>query len=95
MYIAFIPTRITVINNRQKPVLWYSPVIPAHRRLKQENHEFKASLGYIVRPCQKKNKTKTITTKRCTITSAEKDVRKLELSYTADVKWCHFFGKVW
>jgi hypothetical protein len=30
--------------------------------LRQENHDFKASLGYIVRPCLKKQKTpKTLT----------------------------------
>jgi hypothetical protein len=27
------------------------PIIPALRRLKQENPEIKASLGYIVKPC--------------------------------------------
>jgi hypothetical protein len=30
------------------------PVIPALRRLRQENHEFKASLGCMLRPCVKK-----------------------------------------
>jgi hypothetical protein len=29
------------------------PVIPALRRLRQEDHEFKTSLGYIARPCLK------------------------------------------
>jgi hypothetical protein len=32
-------------------------VIPAHGRLRQENHEFEASLGYTVTPCLDKNKT--------------------------------------
>jgi hypothetical protein len=32
------------------------PVIPAPRRLKQEDHEFQASLGYIVRTYLKKAK---------------------------------------
>jgi hypothetical protein len=27
---------------------WYTAVIPAFRRLRKENHEFQASLGYIV-----------------------------------------------
>jgi hypothetical protein len=35
-------------------------VIPTLRRLRQEDQEFKVSLGYIARPCLKKqNKTKT------------------------------------
>jgi hypothetical protein len=35
------------------------PVIPAFKRLRQEDHEFKGILGYIVRSCvQKKTKQK-------------------------------------
>lgn len=34
-------------------------VIPALRRLSQENLELKASLGYVARPCLKQPKQKT------------------------------------
>jgi hypothetical protein len=34
----------------------HKPIIPALRRLRQENHEFKFSLGYKARPCLKQNK---------------------------------------
>jgi hypothetical protein len=36
-------------------VCCFSPVIPALRRLRQEEHEFKASLGHIQRPYLKNN----------------------------------------
>jgi hypothetical protein len=40
------------------------PGIPALRRLRQEDLEFKASLGYITRPCLK-TKTKQKTKMNC------------------------------
>jgi hypothetical protein len=39
-----------------KPGIVAHLCIPSLRRVKQENHELKASLGYIVRPCLKKKK---------------------------------------
>jgi hypothetical protein len=33
---------------------WLILVIPALGKLRREDHEFKANLGYIVRPCLKK-----------------------------------------
>jgi hypothetical protein len=35
---------------------WYISIIPALRKLRQEDDEFEGSLGYIVRSCQKKRK---------------------------------------
>jgi hypothetical protein len=39
-------------------VWWYVPVIPALWRLRQEDHEFKASIDYATaqRSCQRKEK---------------------------------------
>jgi hypothetical protein len=33
--------------------MWYTPVIPALRRRRQEDHEVKTSLDYIERSCLK------------------------------------------
>jgi hypothetical protein len=37
------------------------PVIPAPGKLRQEDVEFKANLGYVTRPCQTKTKRKCLT----------------------------------
>jgi hypothetical protein len=42
---------------KNSQVWWYTPILPAPVRLKQEDYKFKASLGYKARPCFK-NKTK-------------------------------------
>jgi hypothetical protein len=36
--------------------LWYTTVVPTLRRLRQEYGEFKASLGYTVKPYLKKKR---------------------------------------
>jgi hypothetical protein len=43
---------------------WLSPVITTLRRLRLENHEFKASLGYRAKPCLKINNNKRKQTKK-------------------------------
>jgi hypothetical protein len=37
---------------------WYKPIIPALKRLRQQDCGFQVSLGYIVRPCLKKERKK-------------------------------------
>jgi hypothetical protein len=37
---------------------WFTPVIPALRRLRQEDRKLETSLGYIVGPCHKQTNKK-------------------------------------
>jgi hypothetical protein len=46
--------RREVIKRNCEPGVWYMPVIPALRRVKQKDQELEASLGYRVKACVKK-----------------------------------------
>jgi hypothetical protein len=52
-----MPRKLRLTEIKWFRALWYTPVIPALGSLRQEKHEFKASLGYIARACLK-TKTK-------------------------------------
>jgi hypothetical protein len=45
-----------VLKDRRCSAWWYTRVIPALGRLRQESCEFQAILGYIVRLCLKNKK---------------------------------------
>jgi hypothetical protein len=52
---------------------WHMSIIPAQRMLRQEGHEFKASLDYIVKPCRIKQNKITATTTTTTIKKKTKN----------------------
>jgi hypothetical protein len=60
--IAFINFKLTqpIKYKNSCWVWWYTPVIPALGRIRQENHEFEGSLVYTVRPCLKKTTKRTL-----------------------------------
>jgi hypothetical protein len=43
---------------RESQAWWHTPIIPPLGRLRQEDQEFEASMGYIARHCLKKKKKK-------------------------------------
>jgi hypothetical protein len=56
---SFSSTTLTIFFNLSL-VWWHNPVISALRKLRQEDLNFKASLGYIVRNCLKNQTNKKI-----------------------------------
>lgn len=49
--VAYIRISFLLKTEEQSQACWCTPVIPAHRRLRQKKVTLKASLGYTARPC--------------------------------------------
>jgi hypothetical protein len=59
--LAYFISQVKVCKCKEMTVSeawWYTPVIPALRRLRQKDHKFKASLDYTIRPCLQTTTTK-------------------------------------
>jgi hypothetical protein len=48
--------QISIKEGSQSPAWWFRAVISAFVGLRQEDHEFQASMGYIVRTCLKRKR---------------------------------------
>jgi hypothetical protein len=62
----------------------HTPVIPAIKRLRQEDLKFKANLSYIGRPCLKKKNTSFPHLKSKLVLPSSKGVRK--------IPWVNVYG---
>jgi hypothetical protein len=48
------------MSTKERQLLWHGPVISALERLRERDHEIKASVSYIARFCLKKIKQKNL-----------------------------------
>jgi hypothetical protein len=72
-------------------VWWYTPIIPALGKLRQEYCKFKANQGYIARPYLKNNKKK-VKHIACPMRRASMEKNKAEQSATecSSGRWGNF-----